>query len=184
MFLRESNVVMPNDGFQRLTNITDSVIEANYESWRSSSASSFQRFKEVAMGAVRKTSAQGIALLNHSVFDVSEITQGTGFKVTLLNTAQKTIKYITFSVVGLNAVEDPVRDRLSGGTTMSLRGVGPIEPFSTATYSKDYMWMTDIVEYHRLTAITVQYMDGSTKRLTNLKQLELDSTVAKILGLD
>lgn len=184
VFLRESNVRISIEGLQRLSTITDSVIEASYENWKSASASSFQGNREAAMAEVRKTSAQGVALLDHSVFDVSEVTQGTGFKVSLLNTGKKTIKYITFSVVGLNAVEDPVRDRLTGSTTVALRGVGPIEPLTTATYSKDYMWMTDLVEYHRITGIAIQYMDGSTKKLTNLKQLNLDVNVAKTLGLN
>ena len=115
----------------------------------------------------------GLTIIKASIADVSEHTEGTSFKVRVSNPTEKTIKYITFSVVGLNAVGDPVRDRIKGGPTMVVRAIGPIEKDEGGTYNWEYMWHTDIVEKFRITEVKVQYMDNSIRVIRDLRAIML-----------
>lgn len=137
-----------------------------------------------AIRALKATSSQGIAVLKARIFDVSEYTEGTGFSASIYNSSKKTIKYVTFGVVGLNAVNDPVRDRLRGGTVVSLRGIGPVEPGGTGSWSKDYMWMTDVVESYRLAEIRLEYTDGTSKTLKDVEKLFLSRADYETLSED
>ena len=125
-----------------------------------------------------------MALLKTRIFDVSEHTEGTGFSVTLYNTGRKVIKYVTISLIGYNAVKDPVRDRTRSSTTLTFRGVGPIEPDSSGSYSKDYMWMTDLVESFRITQVKLEFMDGTSKVLTDIGALSIKAQDYAILTAD
>ena len=87
---------------------------------------------EDVLKAVKKTASKGLALLSYSPFDVSEHTEGTGFQFEVINPTKKTIKYVVFSLVGLNAVKDPVRT-IHGSNTATVRGIGPIQPEGNGT---------------------------------------------------
>ena len=54
-----------------------------------------------------------------------------------------------------------------------LRGIGPIAPGETASYSKDYMWMTDVVESFRISSIKLEYTDGSSKVVSDVKSIRI-----------
>ena len=110
---------------------------------------------------LRLEKPHGFAILGQKIFDVSEHTEGTGLEFKIVNLSKKSIKYAIFNVGGLNAVGDPVRSRISGSTTVTLRGVGPVERGEIATWRKDYMWMTDLVETFRLASVRIEYMDGT-----------------------
>ena len=64
-------------------------------------------------------------ITKRSIYDESEYTQGTSFSCTIENYSNKTIKYITFNLVGYNSVNDKVSDR--GKIIKSLKGIGPLE---------------------------------------------------------
>lgn len=149
-------------------------IEASFEEWRKFSLFARIRDLERALAAFKETGKYGVALVNSSIFDVSKYTEGTGFEATVLNSGKKTIKYVTFTVTGLNAVGDPVSGRARAGVSPTLRGIGPIEPDATATYSKDYMWMTDIVQSYRIRSIKLEYMDGTSKVISDVKKIQID----------
>ena len=125
------------------------------------------------MKALDATGKRGVALLKASIFDVSQYTEGTGFEATVYNSTKKTIKYVTFTVVGRNAVGDPVRAGFRGNAASMLRGIGPIAPGETASYSKDYMWMTDVVESFRISSIKLEYTDGSSKVVSDVKSIRI-----------
>ena len=169
----EANINFPTGKAERFNGLTEEQTAASMEQWRVSSIEATHFQLKRALDALKATEKHGLALVKSSVFDISEHTEGTGYRVEVLNTGKKTIKYITFTVVGLNAVNDPVRDRLKGGPGMTLRGIGPIEPNEAGAYSKDYMWMTDVVQSHRVTQIRLEYIDGTTKVLTDIKSLRL-----------
>lgn len=112
----------------------------------------------------RKLIKKGFAVLEAHPYDMSEYTDGTGMKFSFLNTSDKTIKYITINFTGYNAVDDPVPSR--GKTTLTRKGIGPIEPFETASYDFEYVWFTDIVDYTKVRSILVQYTNGTSKTYT------------------
>ncbi|WP_430827246.1 energy transducer TonB [Chryseobacterium indologenes] len=85
----------------------------------------------------------------------------TGASFTIYNSSKKTIKYIWFTVAGVNAVGDLVK---TGGVyNKTLKGIGPTESKEFGQWSFDYVWLTDIVEYIKLSTIKIQYMDGTFK---------------------
>lgn len=108
----------------------------------------------------------GISIVNWGIYDQSEYTDGTGLRMKFYNPTNKTIKYITINVIGYNSVKDPVS---SGGKyTLSPKCVGPIEPEETGTYEFDYLWFTDLVNNAKIKSIVVQYMNGTTKTISNI----------------
>lgn len=121
-----------------------------------------------------KGKLNGMLIGKSNVFDVSEYTEGTGYEVSFANTSKKTIKYIWFSVKGINAVDDVV-------SIKTVKGIGPIKTDEVASYSFDYMWLTDIVERSRLTTIKIQYMDGTIKQIVKPNDLIIDDEIFNII---
>jgi cytochrome b involved in lipid metabolism len=135
-----------------------------------------------AIDELLKKSKQGLVIINDKVFDVSEYTEGTGFEVKILNSSKKTIKYVTFNYVGYNGVDDPVSK--FGKTMLTLKGIGPIKYDETASFSDDYVWFTDIVQYAYIKSILVQYMDGTTRLYKNIDAITLSSKSKEYLLID
>lgn len=177
-------VFLSDEGAKRMAATNEDQIAASFQHWKLSSLLARKAELESALKALEATGKHGAALLKASIFDVSEHTSGTGFKATIYNSTKRPIKYVTFNVVGLNAVGDPVRGARGGSAVTSLRGIGPIEPGETATYSKDYMWLTDVVESFRVSSIRLEYMDGSSRAITDIKRIRLSSTDLKALDGD
>ena len=122
---------------------------------------------------------KGLSVLKWNLFDVSEYTDGTGFKIHFYNPTSKTIKYIWTTIVGYNSVDDKVISK--GQSSFTVKGVGPIEPEKEGSYSYDYVWMTDLVETAKIISIKVQYMDGSFKTVTNPKEIIMNKNLRSIL---
>ena len=135
-----------------------------------------------ALDELLKKSKQGLVIIYDKVYDESEYTEGTGFKVKILNGSKKTIKYVTFNYVGYNGVDDPVSN--FGKTMLTLKGIGPIKYDETVTYSDDYAWLTDIVQYSYIKSILVQYMDGTSRSYKNIDAITLSSKSKKYLQID
>jgi hypothetical protein len=166
LFLRDETA-------QRFDALTSEQVEANREAWSVASLELRKVQLERAIKSLDATAKYGVALVKASIYDVSEYTEGTGFKATVYNPTKKTIKYVTFTVTGLNAVGDPVRGLRAAAPV--LRGIGPIAPGETASYSKDYMWMTDIVEKFKLNSIRVEYTDGTSKVVNETKSVAINA---------
>ena len=158
-----------------------------FPSIRAFSEQQLIKFKEVAKNAADKRYGNKIAILNRfvnnakqkgilikdwSFYDESEYTKGTSVKFEVYNPSVKTIKYIWFSLVGLNPVGDKVYDA-KRGSTITVKGVGPINSKDTGEYEFSYVWFTDMVESVKITSVKVQYMDGSIKTITNPKEITL-----------
>ncbi len=112
----------------------------------------------------------GLSIISWGVYDQSEYTDGTGFRIKFYNPTNKTIKYITINLVGYNAVDDAVSSR--GKYTLSPKCVGPIEPEDAGSYDFEYLWFTDLVEYAKIKSIVVQYTNGTTKTISNISNIE------------
>ncbi|MDE6649522.1 MAG: hypothetical protein K2K45_06305 [Muribaculaceae bacterium] len=116
---------------------------------------------EKSLNTIKGFSSKGISIPNWGVYDMSEYTDGTGIRFTFHNPTNKTIKYVNIGFVGYNAVDDRV------GKAMTKKCIGPIEPDETASYDFEYAWFTDIVDYAKISSLSVQYMDGTTKVVSN-----------------
>ena len=108
---------------------------------------------------------QPIAVLEFQVTDMSEYTEGTGLRFSVMNLSKKSIKYITLNYIGYNRVDDPVYP-LYGKAMITSRCIGPIEYGEAVTYEFDYVWFTDIVDYAELKSMTVEYRDGTKRKFT------------------
>jgi len=116
----------------------------------------------------------GLSVISAGIYDESEYTEGTSFVIQVLNPTPKVVKYVWITVVGYNAVGDPVRDTVQNSSAITVKGVGPIQTDSSATYRWKYFWHTDIVESFKLKKIKVQYMDGSTRQIDNVQSIQLN----------
>lgn len=124
---------------------------------------------------IKQQQAVGIILLDYSIEDVSEVTDGVTAKFEVFNPTNKTIKYLTFYVSGINPVGDAVYNVRQHSNISEFKGVGPIKPNESAYYEWEYAWFTDVVETLKIKKVKIQYMDGSTKIVTNTKSLILPS---------
>jgi hypothetical protein len=120
-------------------------------------------------------SGLGIIILNYEPFDVSEYTEGTGFRINLLNPTKKIVKYINISFAGLNPVNDRVINKFGNSYVNSVRCVGPIKPLETGEYEWDYIWFNDLVQKIKILSISVEYMDGSKRVMTDINKLKIEN---------
>lgn len=180
--IRREGLILDNNSTARNDALTDAQVQLLRGEFENDSHILWTSLAEDALKAIARTKAHGIAVLNRRVYDESDYTNGTGFRVKVLNTSQKTIKYVAFSIVGYNAVGDPVRDGLKRSTGQTMRGIGPIKPNESASYSFEYIWHTDVVEYVRLTKLKVDYMDGTSNVVAfPEKTVVLDDSVERFL---
>lgn len=134
-----------------------------------------------ALKFVDNCKSKGLAVLDWSYHDESDYTEGTSAKVTIYNPTLKTIKYIWFTFVGFNAVDDKVFDNFKRSSNITVQGIGPIEPETNADYNFDYVWHTDLVETAKITLIKIQYMDSSIKTIKNPKEIMMDKKTKGLL---
>ncbi|MGJ1364067.1 hypothetical protein ACR79B_19505 [Sphingobacterium spiritivorum] len=126
---------------------------------------------EKAFSWIDSTKPYGIVLTKNNVYDESEYTDGTGVEFEITNTSKKTIKYVTFNFTGYNAVNDKV---ITAKTSLkSRKGIGPIGLGEGGSYTFEYVWFTDIVEYMKVNSIKLQYTDGTFKTITNISSIKM-----------
>ena len=135
--------------------------------------------RKKALKFIESCKPYGIVLLNNSIYDESEYTDGTSFEFQIQNLSTKTIKYITFNLIGFNSVDDKIIDR--GSSIKSVKGVGPISKNEAAKFSFKYVWFTDLVETFLIKSIKIQYMDGSFKNIEDPKRITLSKENRDIL---
>ena len=125
--------------------------------------------------------SKGLAILDWSFYDESEYTEGTGVKIEVYNPTTKVIKYLWFSFIGYNAVDDIVTDHLKGIKTITTKGVGPIKPNESGEYEYKYVWFTDLVQTAIISQIKVQYMDGTIKTILKPKDVVIKKSDYELL---
>lgn len=117
-----------------------------------------------------KYKAQGVALIESSFSNNEKGAKGVKFSV--LNTSDKTAKYVIMEVVGYNAVDDPV---WSDGYLKRCRGIGPIAPGRAGAWKFDKIWERgDLVESYEIKALIIQFIDGTSKRVKLPQALPYD----------
>lgn len=130
-----------------------------------------------------QNSGIGICLIDYEAFDVSEYTEGTGFRINVFNPTKKVIKYINVSFAGLNPVNDRVLNKYGTSYISSVRCVGPIKPLESGEYKWDYIWFNDLVEKVKLISIVVEYMDGSKKVIKDINKVEIENLSPELKSL-
>lgn len=174
-FVERSAVFMTKESESKLPQLDDQILAMLDFSVLEEKA---QNHRHVAVGEALKAysapAKHGVSVLDFSAYDESEYTEATGLTLRVFNPTKKTIKYIRVEVVGINAVNDPVRDRFTGSAVKRVRGIGPIEPEDFGSYTFENLWFTDEVEWPRLVSLKVDYMDGSSKTIKSLKLVKVD----------
>jgi hypothetical protein len=178
-FVDKKNLNLKDNVFDSIYNLdNENRIKFNKNAFFSDSLY-YKFIKEGAINQLKKTSSLGLAILNHSIYDESEYTSGTGFKISLLNTSKKKIKYLWFNIVAYNSVEDPVL--LNGKSLVTLKAVGPIDSFEKGDYSFDYVWFSDLPQTVKIKSIKVQYFDGTFKTIETISKILMNSNISDIL---
>lgn len=136
--------------------IRNSFIQASKEK--------YEYNKKITALFLEEGKSAGILIKEASIYDESEYTDGTGFKVTFTNPTSKTIKYITFTITGINRVNDIVSSK-------TMKGVGPILPKSEGEYSFRYLWNNDLIYSFKIPSVKIQYTDGTFKTIHNAEKL-------------
>jgi hypothetical protein len=116
---------------------------------------------EKAKKLLSKYKQMQFVIQRYEIFSHNKYSEATDLTVDFFNGTSKTIKYIWFDFVPFNRVGDVVSDM--GKTSKQVKGIGPIEPFSGGSLTFEYLFFKSIIECVKITAIKVQYTDGTTK---------------------
>lgn len=170
-YVGESELELDSPHRERLGSFTASEVEANASAWKVISIEAHKMQIKRALAEYKSAEKQGFVLLETDVYDMSARTGGAGFSVMALNPGRKTIKGVTFSVVGLSGENSPVPE--SGAETVTIRGAGPLAYKQPAKYHKDDMWFSDRVRDARVTQVRLDYSDGSSKVIKNIDAISL-----------
>lgn len=181
LFVDKSSIKVTEADQVRLKVLSQESREEYFERAAVTSLEIRRRELSQLVEAIKRTQKVGLTVIHASIEDVSEHTEGTSFAISVINPTDRTIKYIWFTVVGYNAVNDPVRDRLKGGPPLTVKAIGPIEKEESGRYKWEYMWHTDIVESFKITEIKVQYMDGSLRTIRDWKAITLSPENRRVL---
>ena len=179
-FINQEDLITDAGYFEQISKMNPEAVE-NFKSHAGNTAQVLylNKLKEV-QSFLEGCKVRGLMLLDWSVYDESEYTQGTSIKIRVHNPTLKTIKYLWFTFLGLNPVGDKVTDK-KRGTNITMQGVGPIKPSEEGTYEFSYVWFTDMVDDARIVSIKVQYMDGSVKVISKPSDIILSNDYHDIL---
>jgi len=97
----------------------------------------------------------------------NEYSSFVNIDITVLNPFKKRIKYIWFTFRAYNPVDDPVKDGISGKIEITTKGIGPIEYGDKADYNFDNVFYSKVITKMKITAIKIQFFDGSAKVINN-----------------
>lgn len=90
------------------------------------------------------------------------------------NAGEKEIKYITFSYVPYNSVNDVVACTVSRKTEVSGQLTGPIEPKGEGSVTWDTLWFNPTVTKVVLTEVHIQFMDNTEELIDGKDIVSMD----------
>lgn len=90
-----------------------------------------------------------------------------GFRIEILNTSKKRIKYVSFNVSGFNQVDDKV-PTYGGQYSKVLKGIGPIEIGGSGSWEFETIWSDSSFYSGKINSITVEYFDGSKRTFSKV----------------
>jgi hypothetical protein len=181
-FIEKEKVITEESYFSQLIQMNYEVKEKFKEYSKKVATIIYNDDLKNTINFIDKCALKGLVVTDWSFLDESEYTEGTSVKITVLNPTKKTVKYLWFTFVGYNAVDDIIVDRLKGTSKITVKGIGPIKPNESVNYEYEYVWHTDLVETAKISQIKVQYMDGTIKTILNPKEITIDKHFREILN--
>ena len=92
---------------------------------------------------------------------------GVDVRIDGINTSNKTVKYLDYTLRAYNAVGDPVRGEIRRSNTASVRETGPIAPGGrTEEGVWSNLWYNYSISCARLSSVTVIFTDNSSRKFT------------------
>lgn len=167
-FVPASDVVIDSDYMPKLDSLVNASDDVRKHFMYENiviTLKSFSDYMDRLLKEMDSYKAGGLVIEQYGVYDESEYTDGTGFKIEFINPTEQMIKYINITFQGYNAVDDPV------GRPIVKKCIGPVYPGENATYVFEYAWFTDIVEYAKIRSLSVQYKNGKTKVIPNADKI-------------
>lgn len=130
-------------------------------------ASDSLKYAKFTANAIR----EGILIIGCDWSFSNEYSSFVDVDIRIKNYSKKTIKYIHFNFTA----KDPVDGVISylGKSNFKARGVGPIEQHEYATYTFEDLLYSKIMENIFINRIDIEYMDGSKKTITKIKDITL-----------
>jgi len=112
--------------------------------------------------AKARTNNQNMLIRNAKIEDINSA-GGVSFSIEWLNSSTKAIKYVYFTVVPYNRVDDIQSCRISGRSSFTGKVTGPIEPENPHKISYwENAWYNNTISCIEITTVKVEYMDGSS----------------------
>jgi hypothetical protein len=89
---------------------------------------------------------------------------GVDCSIVWKNKSEKVIKYVTFSVSAVNAVDDVVTGDYNHSNVERLAVTGPIKPNQTSGNGKiwECVWYNSTIDHMNIVGVKVEFMDGET----------------------
>jgi hypothetical protein len=129
------------------------------------SACEWEENSKVLVSRIVKKSqknSQSLLIRNVKIEDVNSA-DGVSFSIEWLNTSSKAIKYIYFTVVPYNSVEDIVSCQINGRSSFTGKVTGPVEPENPHMISFwENAWYNNTISCIEITKVGVEYIDGSS----------------------
>lgn len=107
------------------------------------------------------------------VYNETNTANGIGCKHRFYNYSGKAIKYITFTYLPYNRVNDVVTCQINGNSEASARLTGPIEPNEEYEAKWDVLWYNPTIKNVELKDVFVQYMDGTEETIPGNEVLSI-----------
>ena len=92
------------------------------------------------------------------------------------NAGEKEIKYLTFSYLPYNSVNDIVACTVSGKTEVSGKFTGPLSPKHKFYVKWEHMWYNPTIVKVVLTRIHIQYMDDTEEMIEGKDVISINNT--------
>ena len=145
---------------ERLPEIRDSLVEAAEREEQARVDKLYNKWYS-SLPATAKAAAKAITI-EDSTLDYPNSVGGCDYYLKYTNNSSKTIKYLYWTGITYNAVDDPVSCEIRRTSTFSGKNTGPIASGESGGGYWDCIVYNYSADYMRLTQIRIIYMDGSS----------------------
>ena len=98
--------------------------------------------------------------LKHYSTSIPNSAGGVDCNIKFKNNSNKIIKYITFTVSGVNSVNDLVIGKFNDSKMVKVRGVGPLNPNKNSRFNWGCLWYNPTIDHLKIFRIEIEFMDG------------------------